>query len=232
MTSIDCDQARGNAGPDDIEVPAKRPADKRFAPAQQQLTLAGFEVEPRPTDRLFFALYPDEETAARMGRLAYRLRDEHGLQGAPLRPERFQVTLHHLGDHMSVRHDIISRAQAAAATVSAAAFEMTLDRVMSYSGRTPRPGAGNHPIVLRGDAAGLAAAQAFQEQLGWAMKKAALGAWVDARFAPHLTLLYDDRPVAEQPVEPITWTARELVLVHSLIGQTVHVPLGRWPLNG
>jgi len=47
-----------------------------------------------------------------------------------------------------------------------------------------------------------------------------------------VTLLYDDCSVAEQAVETICWTAREFVLVHSLIGQTLHVPLARWPLRG
>jgi 2'-5' RNA ligase len=47
-----------------------------------------------------------------------------------------------------------------------------------------------------------------------------------------MTLLYDDRSVAEQAVETIGWTAREFVLVHSLLGQTRHIPLGRWPLRG
>jgi 2'-5' RNA ligase len=33
-------------------------------------------------------------------------------------------------------------------------------------------------------------------------------------------------------VEPIRWTVREFVLVHSLLGQTRHVPLARWSLGG
>lgn len=72
----------------------------------------------------------------------------------------------------------------------------------------------------------------FQQTLGIAMKKAGLGRWAKPGYTPHVTLLYDDRSVAEQAVETICWTAREFVLVHSLIGQTLHVPLARWPLRG
>lgn len=71
----------------------------------------------------------------------------------------------------------------------------------------------------------------FQRELGVAMKKVGLGQWVDSPFTPHVTMLYDEHEVAEQVVDAIGWTATEFVLVHSLLGQTRHVPLGRWPLG-
>ena len=55
---------------------------------------------------------------------------------------------------------------------------------------------------------------------------------VASQVTPHVTLLYDDVLVEERAVEPIRWTVREFVLVHSLLGQTRHVPLARWPLGG
>jgi 2'-5' RNA ligase len=51
------------------------------------------------------------------------------------------------------------------------------------------------------------------------------------QFTPHVTLLRDRISVPEQEIEPICWTAREFVLVHSLLGQTQHIPLGRWSLS-
>jgi 2'-5' RNA ligase len=54
---------------------------------------------------------------------------------------------------------------------------------------------------------------------------------VERKFTPHVTLLYDDRMVPEQAVEPISWRVREFVLTHSLLGKTQHVELGRWPLR-
>jgi 2'-5' RNA ligase len=191
----------------------------------EQSFLPGFDAAPRLTDRLFFAIYPDAAAAAQMAQLAQQLRTEHGLQGKPLKPERFHVTLHHLGDHDGVPRDLVEVARAAAANVTAAPFDITFDHVASFSS-APR----NRPFVLRGDG-GLAALVAFQQSLGEALKKTVLGRWVKPGFTPHVTLLYDDRSVPEQAVPPVSWTAHELVLVHSLIGQTLHVPLARWSLH-
>ncbi|MDP2449481.1 MAG: RNA 2',3'-cyclic phosphodiesterase [Polaromonas sp.] len=191
----------------------------------EQSFLPGFEAAPRPTDRLFFAIYPDAAAAAQIARLAQQLRAEHGLQGKPLKPERFHVTLHHLGDYAGLPQDLVAAACGAAASVAAAPFDVTFDRVASFTS-APR----NRPFVLRGDD-GLAPLAAFQQSLGEALKKTVLGRWAKPGFTPHVTLLYDDRSVPAQAVTPVSWTAREFVLVHSLMGQTLHVPLARWPLH-
>jgi RNA 2',3'-cyclic 3'-phosphodiesterase len=75
-----------------------------------QSSLPGFDAEPKPTDRLFFAIFPDADTAARIARLALQLRSEHGLRGTPLKQERFHVTLHHLGDYAGLNHGIVAMA--------------------------------------------------------------------------------------------------------------------------
>jgi 2'-5' RNA ligase len=36
--------------------------------------------------------------------------------------------------------------------------------------------------------------------------------------------------VPEQAIEPIEWTVREIVLVHSLLGRTTHRHVARLPL--
>ena len=46
-----------------------------------------------------------------------------------------------------------------------------------------------------------------------------------------MTLLYDRRMVAEQAVEPVHLTVREFALVHSLVRQSRHIELARWPLQ-
>ena len=71
----------------------------------------------------------------------------------------------------------------------------------------------------------------FQQALGLEMMNAGLGRWANLQYTPHVTLLCNDRCVAEQVVETIEWAAHEFVLVHSLIGQNRHVPLARWPLR-
>lgn len=191
-----------------------------------QSALPGFDAAPAPTDRLFFAIFPDADAAGRIAPLASRLRDEHGLNGKLIERARLHVTLHHLGDFVGVPRDIVARAGEAAATVAMPPFEMSFDRAMSFSGRPDK-----RPFVLLGGE-GLAALKAFQRTLGTAMEKAGLKLFkADTNYTPHVTLLYGDLLVAEQAVETINWTAREFVLVHSLLGQGVHVPLARWALR-
>lgn len=185
----------------------------------------GPELAARPTDRLFFAVYPDAQAADEIARLAQMLRAEQGLRGAPLKPERLHLTLHYLGDHVGMPHDVVAAASSAAASIAASAFEITLDHVASFS-RRPY----NRPCVLRGEE-GVESLVAFQQVLGAALTRFGLGRLVDKRFTPHATLLYDDRLVPLQPVDPISWTVREFVLVDSHLGQSKHVPLARWPLS-
>src|SRR5207244_1145602 len=98
------------------------------------------------------------------------------------------------------------------------------DRIVSFEGKRKE-----HPFVLRGDA-GLAKLVSFRRLLGDAIQSAGLGQ-VKPGYVPHVTLLYDQRRVEERPIEPISWTVREFVLIHSLIGQSRYIPLGRWPLR-
>ncbi len=190
----------------------------------QQFAPDGFDTAPVPTDRLFFAIFPSADAATRIEQLALQLRGEHGLKGKLLATGRFHVTLHHLGDFVGLPQGVVAAACEAAASVAMPPFEVTFDRVMSFT----RPS--NRPFVLRGGD-GLAALMPFQQALSTALNHAGLGGGkANAHFTPHVTLLYDDRSVAEQAIEPITWTVHEFVLVRSLIGRSQHIPLARWPL--
>ena len=192
----------------------------------EQLSLAGFDTWSHPTHGLFFAIRPDADAGARIAQHAQRLRDEYGLKGSPLATKRFHVSLHRLGGRAELPHDIVALASEAAASVTMPPFEVRFDRAMSFRGRP-----GSRPLVLLGSD-GVAALIAFQQILGTAMKQTGLGRWVDADYKPHLTLLYDSRSLAEQRVEPVSWTVREFVIVHSLLGQSRHSVLGRWLLRG
>jgi len=180
----------------------------------------------RPADRLFFAFFPDAEAAKETAIRANQLRGDNGLRGRPLATERFHITLYHLGDFNGLPRDIVAAAREAAAIVVAEPFRITLDRAGSFRRR-----GGNLPFVLHGGD-GVAEAIAFQKILAAAVRSVGYRPGAELRFTPHMTLLYDDRNVPEQPVEKISWIAREFVLVHSLLGQTRHIILGRWPLCG
>lgn len=192
----------------------------------EQLLLPGIEPAREPTDRLFFALLPDAATAARVAELARSVREELGLKGKPLATSRFHVTLHFMGDHVGLPEALVASLQNAAGRVSVPPFRVAFDRVGSFAGKPRR-----RPLVLRGDE-GLVDLSAFRRALGDAMGDVGLGRLVDARFTPHMTLLYDDRLVPEMAVPPVEWVAREFVLIDSLLSQARHVPMGRWSLNG
>ncbi len=187
-----------------------------------QLLFPGFGAAPPLTDSLFFALFPDAAATTRIGGLTRHLRDKYALTARPHAAERLHVSLHGIGEYPSFPKDIAARAVEAAAAVALPPFEIAFDRVMSFSGKP-----GQLPLVLRGN--GAAGVTALQNALGSALAKTGLGA---RQSAPHLTLLYDARRIDEQPIDPIGWIVREFVLVHSLLGQTSYIPLGKWPLRG
>lgn len=176
------------------------------------------------TDRLFFGLFPDAGTAARIAALAEDLKRKHGLKSRVHEASRLHITLFHLGDFPGLPKGLVRDSTAAAETMTAAPFEVTFDHATSFAGR-PK----NRPFILKGGDAGLADLQAYREALGRAL--ALQGVRTTPAFTPHVTLLYDDPMIAPDPVTPISWTVRELVLVRSLLGQGVHEHIGRWPLE-
>jgi len=192
-----------------------------------QMSFGGFAAQP-PSDRLFFAVHPDARAAQRIVKLAHSLRAKHGLRGKPIPADRVHVTLHHLGDHAGLPDSLIAMASEAAARVSMSQFEVEFDRVASFSGNGGR----KHPCVLRNDAKDANAPLfALHGESGALLRAAGLGRHLQRRFTPHVTLLYGERSVAVEPVEPIAWRVREFGLVHSLLGRSEHRVLGRWELS-
>jgi RNA 2',3'-cyclic 3'-phosphodiesterase len=195
----------------------------------EQFDLMGFAPPPKPTDRLFFALFPSDEAISQIVKTSQHLRDTHGLTGKSLSNDRLHVTLHHVGDYAGgLPNGVVKAAQDVAATTAMPAFDVTFDRAMSFAG-SPR----NKPFVLRGNEkhdGGMAALIAFQKNMYLAMCRTGLqGPRANAKFAPHVTLMYDSHSVQDQAIEPISWTVHDFVLVHSLLGQNRHIHLGRWP---
>jgi RNA 2',3'-cyclic 3'-phosphodiesterase len=173
---------------------------------------------------LFFSIFPDALTAFRIAQIARRCRRDLGLRGEPLAASRLHISLQYLGRYLEMPETVVAKARAAAARVRMPPFAVMLDRAISFSGR-----ADNYPLVLLGDD-GVVGLRMLYRSLGAQMRKVGLRARSD--FTPHMTLIYDSRRIDEEPIEPICWTVGELVLVQSLIGETKHVRLGRWPLRG
>jgi RNA 2',3'-cyclic 3'-phosphodiesterase len=192
----------------------------------EQLSFVGLDASQHPADGLFFAVLPDEDAAAGISRLAQCQRRAQGLKGRPFLATRFHVSLHHVGDYAGLPRGVVAASCEAAAAVAMPLFDVAFDRTVSFSGRS-----GNQPFVLRGGD-GVAGLMVLRERLGGALQKVGLWRWVKPQYEPHVTLLYDDRCVAEQAVDAVSWRVREFVLVHSLRGQRRYAALGRWPLCG
>jgi 2'-5' RNA ligase len=171
---------------------------------------------------LFFALRPSPEDAQRIAQLAKTLRAEHGLADKLVKAERLHVTLRDLGGYeKGVPEDVVAAAKAAAATVSMPRINVRFDRLLHFPA--------SRAVVLRSGTPSVPLA-ALAQTLGQAAEQARL------RTKPggtaHMTLMYDERGVTEHGIEPVCWTATEFALIHSLVGKTEHVVLGRWPLQG
>lgn len=190
----------------------------------QQLAFAGFGAAPPLTDSLFFAFLPDAAARARIVELTQRLRDKYALKGRPQSADRLHVSLHHIGEYSKFPDDIAARAMEVAGQIDVSPFDVSFDGVMSFSGN-PK----SLPLALCGGE-GVAPVVALHQTLGSTMQRADLGRAKSGK--PHITLLYDERRIDAQPVEPIGWTAREFVLIHSLLGRGEYRALGRWSLCG
>jgi 2'-5' RNA ligase len=190
-----------------------------------QPDLFGNEKPAKRRDRLFLALFPPAPVAEQIASLSKDQRDSYGISKAPLRTERFHITLHHLGDHAGFPPGLVETVKRAVATVKVAPFEVRVNKAVSFKR------AANRPFVLLADPA-LRGVWALHKALGFELVKAGLGRHVEKDFTPHVTMLYDDAVVPEHEVPPISWRVTDFVLVHSLIGETTHIHLGRWPLQG
>ena len=185
-----------------------------------------FDAPPSALDRLFFAVLSCSDTALQIAERITPLRDEHGLKGRPIASQRLHVSLHGLGDYPGLPEILVELARRAGASVSMPPFEIAFDPVMSFNRKDRK-----RPLVLR-VGSDLAVLETFHRLVGEAMKKAGLGRWVAPRFTPHMTLLYDNRIVREQAIEPIRLTVSDFALVHSLVGRSRYIELARWPLCG
>jgi 2'-5' RNA ligase len=170
------------------------------------------------TGRLFLALVPDAVTAARIHRLARILRRAHGFSGKLIAPDRLHVSLFFLGGLPDAMMDEICHALTELRMLP---FVVAFDRSVSFRGRE-----GSRPFVLIGDD-GPSALKSCRRLIGATLTRAGLRRLANTNFTPHTTLLYDARSAEEYPLaEPISWTAREFVLIRSMHG---HTHLRKWP---
>jgi 2'-5' RNA ligase len=193
----------------------------------EQLWLPGLEAPPVLTDGLFFAVFPDANTAATLAKLARQLCDDSRSRSKPLAANRLHVTLHHLGNFAGgLPPALVDAALKAAASVSMQPFSVEFNSATRFA-KKPHPG----PLVLCGDE-GVVGLHALHHALGSALDQAGFEDREVSPYTPHVTLAYGLPWSAPSVVEAASWNVREFVLVHSLLGRTRHVPLGNWRLEG
>ncbi|HLZ65856.1 MAG TPA: 2'-5' RNA ligase family protein [Aliidongia sp.] len=180
---------------------------------------------PPHDDSVFFAVQPDLAAASRFVRFAEAQKSGHGLSG-PLRPAGvLHVSLVPLGPYHSLPDEIIELAKHAASTVRFPEFTVAFNHTLGFQGNE-----NGYPFVLGGDD-GVVGLLALHEALGAALGQVGLEIGRH-RITPHMTLLYDRRSIGMTMLdEPLTWTAREFVLVRSWHGQGRYERLGAWPLS-
>lgn len=188
-------------------------------PPSQQLTF-GELFDGQPRRRLFFGIWPDARAAESLRRLMARLRQDGVMPGKPVDTGRLHLTLHHLGDFADqIPRSLLPTAREAAATVRTPPFDVVFDRIGGARGQ----------FLLRASDK-LAALRDFRQALSHALVKAGLRRHIAMTFNPHVTLSYDFSDVPEMPIQPISWSVRDFVLVESLLGQHKHIGRGVWPI--
>jgi RNA 2',3'-cyclic 3'-phosphodiesterase len=179
----------------------------------------------RAPGAVFFAVKPDEETGKKALAQAKDLQAAHGLRDRLQARELFHITLFAIGNFPTLPQAQIDDAIKTAAAFRMQPFEITLDRALTFDTKKPKL-----PLVLAGSN-GVTKVRMLRQALLADMKRAGIRPTAGSD-EPHMTLLYDPRKVPEQPIEPLSWTARDFVLVHSHFGLGKHEELGRWPLRG
>ena len=178
----------------------------------------GFEP-PTPTDRLFLAVFPNPQDATQLTTIANNYLASHNLTAGAVEPNRLHVTLFHLGDYTSLPPALIESATAALSRLTAQPLIIRFDQIGSFGNRHAKS-----PLVLAASD-GNEQLHALHKQLATHLRAFSLGQWTHGSYAPHMTVAYGKAAMPFEKIEPISWTAGEVLLVHSLLGKTRHIPM-------
>lgn len=171
--------------------------------------------------RLFFALVPDEAQQGAVAASIDPLRDR--FPGARwVRPRRWHLTLHYLGESTRRRDDWIARASDAAAGLHAHGFEQEFDCLRALG--NPR-----NPALTLSAGAASPGLDAFWQALRQRLLQA--GFRLSARgFVPHLSVAYVPAMSQLPSVAPVRLRFDAFHLLQSVEGQVDYDRLGNWPL--
>lgn len=174
--------------------------------------------------RVFFALWPDAENAARLHAIAEQWHQSLG--GRMTREDSLHATLVFIGD---IALDRLPSLLALADGIQTSTFDIDFDAGGCWKhNRIAYLGMHQLPEAL----------QNLQFEL--AARVEAAGFEIEKRsFSPHITLIRKaacdnarDNPINKNPAEPVTWMVRDFVLVKSSLSAngSRYEQIGRWPL--
>jgi RNA 2',3'-cyclic 3'-phosphodiesterase len=197
----------------------------------EQLLLPGMDLRETASsiDNLFIAVLPDGDTAKRIKELGLEVGKLLGVRGKPRPIELLHLTLCHVGTYRDgLREGHVKVAMRICEEVAALSHlvELGFDKVATISGQE-----GRLPFVLSGGE-GNSGLYTIRKLLLTGLLKQAVQSNNNKSFNPHVTMAYVKDSVDEVPIQPVRWTAGEILLIHSLAGKSEHRVLGRWPLLG
>lgn len=167
-------------------------------------------------NRFFFALRPDSETARAIDAFTARELPD----GRRVPPGHQHVTLALTEDVAAPAPDLVARLLEAGAQVEGESFDLVLDRISAHA-RTAAlvPSLPPAPLLdLQRRIVAAMADRGVQLRSGW-------------RFSPHQTLCYRRGETFSRRVDGFVWSARNFVLVRSVVGSGRHETVDRWPLG-
>lgn len=179
-------------------------------------------------ENIFFAVFPEREAAREIEGRARQLQRTLGIHKEQIEAERLHVSLLGFNIHAD-RKKLVRIAEQAVSEISIKPFHVAFDHVDTFDNKK-----GRYPFVLLSDYGSNAALGALRRDLRLALKKNIPGLKpASAGFTPHVTLFYAHRKIdQEYPLKNvIRWRVREFVLVRSLVGESIYVPLRRWKLG-
>lgn len=193
--------------------------------------LSFLETSPRRAAKynLFLAIFPDSRTAQHIAELANKLHQARGMKGRTRPVDHLHVTLLFFGGFTEISESVIETISRRGGVVAGSVkpFEISFNRVLSFRGKTE-----NHPVVLVAEERENETKRLHRLLHAEFSKPVSSATASTPPFVPHVTLLYDRQELAALPIEPVTWTVNEVVLVQSEVGATKYTKLACLALGG
>jgi 2'-5' RNA ligase len=164
---------------------------------------------------IFFALWPDAETRARLAEMA--LAAAHRSGGRATSAEKLHLTLVYLGP---TSPEVLEAVRRAASALRADPFSLVLDQLGWWRhNRIAWLGASRMPPAL----------SSLQAELH--ARVGAAGATLDTRaYVPHITLVRKaNQGLSQESVPPLVWRAEHFCLAQSASSR--YLVLDSWPLG-